>query len=141
MTTEDKNLTLNDKPTICLSGLLGRKVTSRMVTTKDGPKMAVDFQILVDFGKDDKGNWLPGKYIRCTAWGNYAGILESFASQPRARVAVSGRYNARPEKVGNDGKVYPPRLEFTCTNVFTVLDPEASLSAAIESHKDEALPF
>jgi len=144
MTTENRNFTANDIPTLCLSGLLGRKVTSRMVTTKNGPKMAVDFTLLVDLAKGDDGRYPQGKYIRCTAWGDFANVLESLASQPKTKLCVSGWYNVRPERVANDGRVWPASLEFNAQTVYTELAAGTSISNALAQHvvgSTNELPF
>lgn len=140
--SNDKSLTLKDEPTLCLSGLLGRTVKSQMVTTKNGPKLKVNFNLGVDMGKGPDGKYLPVKYIRCSAWGDFAQVLESYAALGvKAKIAVSGKYNARPERVANDGKVWPASIEFDVYNVFTLLDPETSVSNTLRQATAEALPF
>jgi hypothetical protein len=119
----DKNsaYTLNDKPALVLSGLLGKfDPKTRTVETKKGPGVKTEFSIRVDLERGADGTYSKeARYISVSIFGDYAEQLKAFRdANDYPRVAVSGYYNARPEQVKPDGGVWPARLDFNAQHIY-----------------------
>jgi len=84
-----ETFTLNHKPELVISGLLGRREPRvRMVDTQKGPLTLTDFSIRVDLAKGDDGRYVKeAVYLNVSVRGDYKAqlvacrfILSSFAA-------------------------------------------------------------
>lgn len=119
--------TLNDKAQESVTGLLGRsEVKTRLVKTKNGDVLRTEFSIRVDLPRGADGNYSKeAKYLNASIVGDYKARLEALQKSDFPRIAVSGYFNAREEKVNPAGGVWPARLDFNAQRLYIELQKEA----------------
>lgn len=126
MSEKNTAYTLNDKPALVLSGLLGKfDPKTRTVETKKGPGVKTEFSIRVDLERGTDGTYSKdAKYITVSVFGDYADVLKAHRDANEfPRIAVSGYYNARPEQAKPDGGVWPARLDFNAQHIYLGTSP------------------
>jgi len=127
-----ETFTLNHKPELVISGLLGRREPRvRMVDTQKGPLTLTDFSIRVDLAKGDDGRYVKeAVYLNVSVRGDYKAQLVALQGEKFPRIAASGYLRATPEQEKKDKTgFWPAKLELSASRLY--FGQEAGEPAAV----------
>lgn len=111
--------TLNHKPELVISGLLGKlPPKTRMVKTQKGDGIKTEFSIRVDLDKVNGAYPKEAVYLNVSVFGDYVAQLTALQSKQWPRIAVGGYLRATEEKAKPDGGFWPARLDFNAQRIY-----------------------